>query len=496
MGNLLRIVTGANALGESPEIANENKKIEAAKELKRVDSTKESRNVQVQPVCEMPEIESKIERDTAETERIQQIERDTVEIEIRISILKGLYYSTIHQVWESREIEFSKVDLDAIRRLQPHHFYAKTITAAGSDTLRPANEEVRFDDEPFSNLSENERNDADCVRREFDAYMCKFASFRTEYEIYSDDLNEHEDDTENDKSRKRKLNEIAIDGYANEVAEVNHLIPYSAKCAHFYAPLTEAAVGVNVEDDTTLSPAKKKLKQLVLVHGQYEQTTTDEEHYTRVHDTGIQHSLTNMVRVVAQKPCLDFKPSILIVPLLTLDETLKYDGGKYHVLVACTDPRVYSAIHMIEDYKECTEAEIVTATTTLASFVKAAAFTLQLADRDEISNKILNPQKRRILSIKDKFESSSRVKVPAVMTTTSSTYTKMRLAKMTLDMENPAAHQECDPFLLFVKAAVVWSSIQGQLLLPTSPPHDCEICLEDNLIQCDCDSYDPPEKVR
>jgi hypothetical protein len=372
----------------------------------------------------------------------------------------GFYYATISQVWHFHQAEIFQTDLDAIRRQDPHHFYRATYDAAERDDLYPA-----------------------------------YKSGRSEYDPGSS-LNEDEGDSRTEISRKKRLRTVTIDGSVREVAEVAHLIPYSPNCAHFYGPLAEAAVGVNVGGDTNLSPQKKKLKQLVLVHGQYKQENGSDK---RVTDTGIKHCRTNMARVVAQKRYLDVHPSLLIVPILTLTNTLAYYRGEYRVLVACTDPSVYVETILQKEYMLCTADEIHTATTTLASFVKAVAVTLQSADPKEIDRKLdKNPEKPIILKTLKQLTATSpaQVKVPTVMAFS----VTPRLAKLTLDMQDKDAHQECDPFLLFVKAAVVWSSIQDQKLLPACAlPHDCDRCLEQGLFECECDAYDPwmpiPEEI-
>jgi hypothetical protein len=130
MGNLLRKATGTIALRERPELAKDDKKIERAKEDERVDSTQGCRNVQVQPVCEMAEIESKVERDKAEAERIN-------------AIFKG---ATIHQVWESPDIICSNL----IEAKNNEHFYMTRKTK--DNDVKTNNNNIKVND---SNLKTN-----------------------------------------------------------------------------------------------------------------------------------------------------------------------------------------------------------------------------------------------------------------------------------------------------------------------------------------------------
>jgi hypothetical protein len=163
----------------------------------------------------------------------------------RVKALKdGFYCATIaHQVWQFHVAEFSPTDLDAtIRRQAPHHFYRATCEAAKGDELYPAYKE----------------------------------SGRSEYDPAGSSTwhNDDDRDSQTEIARRKRLREVVIDGSARGVAEVAHFWFHTlSNGAHFYSPLAEAAVGAvnNVDDDTSLSPQKKKkLKRLVLVHGQYE----------------------------------------------------------------------------------------------------------------------------------------------------------------------------------------------------------------------------------
>eukprot|EP00980_Cylindrotheca_fusiformis_P030968 scaffold25689_cov171-Cylindrotheca_fusiformis.AAC.1 len=71
-----------------------------------------------------------------------------------------------------------------------------------------------------------------------------------------------------------------------------------------------------------------------------------------------------------------------------------------------------------------------------------------------------------------------------------------KLPKQMFGMANSKLHHDCDPFLLFVRAAVVWSTIQNQMVLPPCPdPHDCVECFEAGLLDCLCDAPGPADIV-
>eukprot|EP00980_Cylindrotheca_fusiformis_P006985 scaffold1469_cov119-Cylindrotheca_fusiformis.AAC.29 len=378
---------------------------------------------------------------------------------------RGTYYSKVADIWIAADAEFSQDSLDAVRRQYKHRFYHQSVNAALGDDLDPAYE---------SGMSEYGSDGSVCDK------SC--SSFKS-----------NSDDSETTVARKRRLKEINFDGYIRQ-ADIAHLIPHSSSCASFYAPLGEAAAGVHF-DATEEEPDMKKQRRMVLIHGQKDEVQShqgegsgDERKVLRQQSTGIKHCLSNTAGMIGQKYFLSFKQRLLLIPVLTLRETIDHakilSKRKYQALVACTDPDAYNSCVWTVKNDICTRADVHKATKTLASFVKAAAHTLVMADESEIEERLRNPQKSKILSTRAEILESCQVTIPKVCHTWKD---DTRLAKVTLDMEDPTVHQECDPFLLFVRAAVVWSSIQNQLLLPLPDPHDCEYCLAEGRGQCNCD---------
>ena len=174
---------------------------------------------------------------------------------------------------------------------------------------------------------------------------------------------------------------------------------------------------------------------------------------------------------------------------MSLEKVLGYQGGRYSVLVAAASPEVYQEIVLTKKYDLCTPEEIGLATKTLSSFVKGIACTLVYETDDEDINKISTQKERNIIKkTKRDLGEKKTVRIPK----TGARFRKLRVMKLYFDLDKDDAHQECDPFLLCVKAGVVWSSQMGQKTLPSCPlPHDCEECQELNLFECHCDTYDP-----
>lgn len=153
----------------------------------------------------------------------------------------------------------------------------------------------------------------------------------------------------------------------------------------------------------------------------------------------------------------------LFCPLLSLDEVLQYTGGRYYVLVACTDSQVFQESVLSYLYELCTPTEVQKAATAHVSFVKGiASFLVSTSDMD-IKGISLTTQKRDIAESKRQLQTSGTVKVPKCLANNNN----MKLAKFPFNLSQTEAQQECDPYiLLVVKAVCVYSSIQDQRLLP------------------------------
>jgi hypothetical protein len=366
----------------------------------------------------------------------------------------GVFYASVGQLWQGNEEEFNEFDLAALRRQSLHVFYHKSAEAT------------------------KQTNDADLIPAE-DPDRSEFSP--------GSSMDSWESESAVEKKRKRLLERIAIDGRERNSADnIAHLLPHATSCARLYAPLVEAVVGLDLSQEP---PARKKLKRQILVHGLY--TLNDKTNkYERARATGVKHCRTNMARVIAQRKYLDFNPSLIMIPIMTLQQVLDYDGGRYSVLVIAATPSVYEETVLTKRYDLCTNDDIKLATSTLASFVKGVAFSLanETDDADIVRLKV--PRERRAIQLtKETLEDAGKVRIPEILGGSK----KLRVAKLHFDLAAEDTHQECDPFLLYVKATVVWSSLQGQKLLPGCPlPHNCEECLEQDLFSCQCDvAYDP-----
>lgn len=378
-------------------------------------------------------------------------------------LLKGTYYSPAAKIILLRDLAktetFSEGDLVAIRRTREHKFYSTAITAA-----------KKLTDREFIDLRDRRhaRNpDSDSV----------YSSQQT------NDL-----DSSTAKNRKRKMEDIAVGGRKKpKEAEIAHLIPHNYNCANLFSPLVAAMTGVPQD----LFDKQENTKLEALVHGILEKKGKE---YERVHNTGVKHNRANMVSVIAQKIYFDTWPKLLILPIMTLDQVLEYNGGPYEALVLAESPEVYVACGMQTILATAKFEEIDTAFGTLRQFVKASAYCTMTAEKGLID--ALNRREKKNLKNGIQSVNDCGLRVPALAITAETMTADIKVMKMKFDMQDDDAHQECDVFALFLKAVAVESSMQGQKILPGCDAlHECDICLDQELIQCQCAMYDPEDVI-
>ena len=407
------------------------------------------------------------EKETALAERrIALAEKETALARKRLaetrSQTNGSFYSKIDDVLAPQLEQFDVRDFNALRRSSPHPFYKGIISYAEADPalLRPA----------------------------YDSTRSEFAS-RSD----ASSLHTYHDDTSTHRTGKRRLRNHAIDGAEYNTGKIAHLIPYDASCSNAYLALAEALTGVNFSESPCGVPTKKRK---VLVHGQYKAKVTDSDIPSRVPGSGLKHCCKNMARIVGQRENMDVYPGMLILPILSLEETLKYEGGSYSVLVLGKDKDVYQASILIKSYDQCTRDEVNTAVSTLAQFVKGVAATLVDLPDDVISKIKPDIEKEAIQEVYNRLRKTPKVNVPSLIQET--TAWRMKVIKLPFSNSEAKTHQETDPFLLYMKAAVVWSAKNGEKLLPVCAflGGGCEECAENGLLECECEAFDPCEIPR
>lgn len=365
---------------------------------------------------------------------------------------EGRYYSCIGDIWEVRAVSFSAADYARIKR-QSYVLYVEAWDACvgPSDQLDPDLRSQRS--EPYEPASS---------------------------------LLHQSDDSSRIAKRKDKIQMITVTGRPKLSADVAHLISHTHTCATVQIPMAEAAVGRYVDDECANDSASiRKRRKRVLVNGQMVDTTNSKKR--RVDKSGVKHSAANMMTVAAQRRVIDSFPGYLVLPLLSLDQVMTYDGKSgYDVVFAAVSPPVYIEVWQTNFFPTASRSELEICTETLASFVKAAAHTIhRMVPADDVD--ALSDREMKIINdTRNQLNASGQVKIP-ILRPFQLFQTGLAKSHFSLDLEK-GEHAPPDPHLLFTKAASIWSSIQDQKLLPgCKRPHHCDRCWSQEMMECICD---------
>jgi len=366
-------------------------------------------------------------------------------------------------VCNTKRFGLSSTDLECIRRHE-HSFYEDAIEAAHNATSQE-----NVDDRNTRHVSEP-----------------------GEITVYSSQVT-NDNDSPLAKSRKRKLEEIAVGGRELDFeTEIAHLVPYNYACANQYLTLVSHMAGFEPADGIEDSVVEAQLK--VLVHGSV--TVGENGKKERVHNTGVKHNRVNMASFLAQKVYLDTWPSVLALPIMDLNEVCDYQGGEYEVILLASTPNAYTTCGIINPLPLASYAEIEKAIDTLTVFIKASAHVVTQDDMDDIVQELHSREKKKvsngIASVK-----ANGLRVPSLHVTEEQVRTGLvKVGKMKFSMTDDNAHQESDAFTLFLKAVAVESSMQEQKILGGCKAiHDCDKCLDEGFLSCRCNAYDPVKPI-
>ncbi|CAJ1967964.1 unnamed protein product [Cylindrotheca closterium] len=370
----------------------------------------------------------------------------------------GTLYGTIHDIIDEKLKQIPEGAIQAVTRLhQCDVFYKEAIAAAM-----------------------NANNDTDQV-----------ADGSTRCSGYDEDR-----DSSAKKRRIHSLQNLALDGCERQTAEKAHLLPHSSRCASYYGELLEALVGVELKGDA--KTRKRKLQ--ILIHG-----VLDKETSKRKAKTGIKHCKMNMIRVLGQS-VMDKNPNrVLFLPIMTLEDVLNFnDQTSFSVAILCATPSVYQAMLWLNEYELVTKTEMKLALKTLESFTLAVAKhrkNLQNNGQDDFNSlETIGTEKTYLDEARENIK-NSMVQVATLKTKyegTNEEDTFPKVMKIELSNQQPKGKvvaTTCDPWLLCLKSAVMYSSFLGKKLLPGCRDHDSETTSDWSGFQ-DCWYIPPvPEEV-
>jgi hypothetical protein len=233
-----------------------------------------------------------------------------------------------------------------------------------------------------------------------------------------------------------------------------HLAPDSKTCAPSWGHAAEGALG-KIEDE--IEEEKKIELRRLLVMGPFGDGTM-----------GFRYSPFNFIRFYTHKDYFDAAPHVMIVPILTIHQILKWNNTPYDVLVIASEYNGTPANLVYQAFcprkkQECSSAEISTATKSLTAFMVGLAASLLM----EVPIK-LNPNKNKraeLIEVKDDIEVNGIALPHFDVGKHIRPVMKVRIGKID-------DHDEVitDPWMLTAKAAVNLSWCQEQKLLPACKP--------------------------
>jgi hypothetical protein len=199
--------------------------------------------------------------------------------------------------------------------------------------------------------------------------------------------------------------------------------------------------------------------------------------------TGINHNELNKVKIAHQKEYMADRPCILLVPLMTLEQTKNWHSKSGYSSLLCIGGDIGENKEKASDICKrviqtelptCSMEELHDATNLLACFTKWLAYSLLKGECFDGWVKPHDNEKEKLIALQKSLEEKTTVGIPVL-----AALPDMRVAKVTFDATSANLHDPPDPFLLAVKAAVTWSWRNGQKLLP-----GCSVSDEDECSEC------------
>jgi hypothetical protein len=265
-------------------------------------------------------------------------------------------------------------------------------------------------------------------------------------------------------------------GNEETAAHIAHLIPASSTHAGMYDDVAcwtlslTPTVLLGGNPNRPFSDEERAAVKQKAIHG-----TKEAKNSNRINGTGLKHSPCNKIRLDVQGEVFDRNPCLLIVPIMTLDQMKDWNGLGYEAIVmpgawvnkkgeVTTVARVCRLINMLKVDQTASPEEIEVARVLLAAVVRGMAYSLKILEHSNLPGK----SAAKLEELKNEFiffnGTTSGVTVPIQKHDAGTG--DLRVRKVTFGpVGDMTMHPAPDPLLLAVKAAVIWSTRNGQQLL-------------------------------
>ena len=340
----------------------------------------------------------------------------------------GQYFTSMEDLWGVNAVEFGQVDFDRIARR----------TAQG-----------RLYEACYTHLDQNIRG-AGCLSA----------------------------------STNHRDNAIKLDMFGNSSCESAHLFSHDKSCHKAYGFVAEAAIGIYFDQLTATGrrtrdgrllravtrfgapneepPKQKRLKILAGVEN-YNGSSLESHEYSKV-----------FLEKQGQYYDTD-DPSILIIPLLTLQQVMDWatddttSAIEYDVMAVTFGEKSEEASAILTHaLHECTPSEIELGRSLLETFVVGLAGSLKSKAVKEsfTEDDLQNPELYRWSSLVNNIVDGTVTRIDIPAQKQSDTAVHVAKGRMSLGTSLP------DPWLLMLKAAINYSASRGTKLMPACPPEE------------------------
>ena len=294
----------------------------------------------------------------------------------------------------------------------------------------------------------------------------------------------------------KKLRPVLLTKVADDaVAQEAHLCPSTGKTlkSDTWIYVGAAVLGMpfqRKEDREALTRA---------IRGSYPPLVAgaEERKRTTIGLTGINRSPFNLVAFAAQKEWFDTKGGVIILPVMTVDEAKRWDGGPYSIIVLCNDGStarnchctaadIARHIHLNSPETvtaDAKEDDILKAHEILRQAIKASAFILETMEGPETASKLWKRYRNSLLTLRsggrgvDASVPDNSVQVPLPPIKPADKWiVKLDFRNCLSSGLKGDAVAYPDPILLAFKSSVNWTrEYNFQLLAEAEPKPDGSI---------------------
>ncbi|KAG7345809.1 hypothetical protein IV203_033340 [Nitzschia inconspicua] len=249
--------------------------------------------------------------------------------ELETGFLRGEYYACTSEVWEIEEVT---------REGNEWQSFVRSIQDDDKFDYRYTKEKRQYP---------KEKSDKDDTPDPYNA--TKNGALNSKCAVPNSGTASNSSFSQNKKSARDAVWPTDIFGNKLEKQEIAHLVPAGKAVAHKHW-LNVAAAVLGIPSTATVDVKKKAARGFIPEEEKHAggtggtQSETDseskEKKCRRMAETGVIHFVTNKIRFANQKTCLDGQtPTVLIVPVMTLDGAKKWRGEGYSAICLAGYPK-------------------------------------------------------------------------------------------------------------------------------------------------------------